>query len=335
MSSPEDRPLKSARRKWIMLCAKLAILGLVVWGVRRSLSGGIEQLREHPISIDYRWLVVAGGVYLLGMLPSGFFWYRILHRLDQRPRLGETLRAYYIGHLGKYVPGKALVVILRTGLIRSRRVDATLAAVSVFLETLTMMAVGALVAAILLGLLFRDQWQNVLLALVMAVGAGVPTLPRVFRFLVGRMGITKFNPDVLKKLQNIDLRLMAIGWVGIAFGWFLLGLSLWATLRAMGLHGDSASDLALLTATVALAMVGGFLSLIPGGLGVRDALVIHLVMLYLSHAGASPANLTAADTPQAHAIVAAVLLRIVWLVAELLIAGVVYVAGMSFTSSRQ
>ena len=59
----------------------------------------------------------------------------------------ETTRAYYVGHLGKYVPGKALVVIIRTGLISGPRVDTTVAAVSIFIETLTMMAVGAFLAA--------------------------------------------------------------------------------------------------------------------------------------------------------------------------------------------
>ena len=36
-----------------------------------------------------------------------------------------------------------MVIVLRTGLIRSQRVDTRLAVASVFLETLTMMAVGA------------------------------------------------------------------------------------------------------------------------------------------------------------------------------------------------
>ena len=326
MAIEKENPLeknsqKKRRRKWVITCAKLAIFALVLWGVWGSLAGGIGQLRERPISIDYRWLIFAGCAYLLGMLPAGFFWFRVLHRLDQRPRLFETLRAYYIGHLGKYVPGKALVVILRTGLIRSQRVDATLAAVSVFLETLTMMAVGSLVAAVLLGVLFHDQWLSVLLAITMMLGAGIPTLPSVFRYLVGRMGITKFNPEVVEKLKAIDFRLMAFGWIGMAFGWLLLGLSLWATLRAMGLRGDSATDLALLTATVALAMVVGFLSLIPGGLGVRDALVIKLVGLYL-------ATSMATEDREGYAVAAAILLRIVWLVAELLIAGLAYVAGL-------
>ena len=82
-------------------------------------------------------------LYLVGLLPEGLFWQRALRAMGQEAPLGRTLRAYYIGHLGKYVPGKAMVVVLRTGLICGPGVDAGIAAASVFLETLTMMAVGA------------------------------------------------------------------------------------------------------------------------------------------------------------------------------------------------
>ena len=77
---------------------------------------------EYSWDFDPGWLGLAGVLYLLGLLPAGLFWHRVLLVLGQDARLGETLRAYYIGHLGKYVPGKAMVVVIRAGLIRSHRV---------------------------------------------------------------------------------------------------------------------------------------------------------------------------------------------------------------------
>lgn len=96
--------------------------------------------------------------------------------MGQRPWKRASLRAYFVGHLGKYVPGKALVVVIRTALIRSRRVDATVAATSVFVETLTLMAVGALVAASIL-IILSDQWQLILLAVLLMACSGLPTIP--------------------------------------------------------------------------------------------------------------------------------------------------------------
>ena len=141
------------------LVFRLLILALVCAGIWHTVDKAIVDLQARHFKIAQirpAWLAVGGFVYLLGLLPCWLFWHKTLHAMGQRPRPLETLRAYFIGSLGKYVPGKALVVVLRTGLIRSDRCDTTVAAVSVFVETLTMMSVGAFVAAALLGGLFRE-----------------------------------------------------------------------------------------------------------------------------------------------------------------------------------
>jgi uncharacterized membrane protein YbhN (UPF0104 family) len=260
------------------------------------------------------WLLIAGLVYLVGMAPCWLFWHRTLNAMGQRPRWRESLRAFYIGHLGKYVPGKALVVILRTGLIRGKRVDTSVAATSVFVETLTMMAVGAFVSAAILGVMYRDKVWLLLLAVALMLCAGVPTLPPIFRRLVRLVGVKKLNPDIDSALAGLNFRLMSFGWLTVALGWCLLGLSLWLTLRAIpaaAVRPVTPEDWPLVTACVALAMVAGFLSLLPGGILVREYVVMALM--------AEPFGAGAAA-------VSAILLRLVWLLAELLLAGVLYVA---------
>ena len=49
------------------------------------------------------------------------FWYRLLRQLGQRPTALAAVRAYYIGHLGKYLPGKACALLLRATLSAWRR----------------------------------------------------------------------------------------------------------------------------------------------------------------------------------------------------------------------
>jgi uncharacterized membrane protein YbhN (UPF0104 family) len=96
-------------------------------------------------------------------------------------------------------------------------------------------------------------------------------------------------------------------------GWFVLGMSLWAVLRAL-CPADAAPLAALphYTAAVALAMVAGFMSGLPGGIGVRDGILIAVL---------------AAMVPEQTAIVASVLLRLDWLVSELLVSGMLYLVG--------
>jgi uncharacterized membrane protein YbhN (UPF0104 family) len=275
----------------------------------------VEDLQARQFSladIHPGWLVLAGACYLVGLLPCWLFWHRTLHAMGQQPARMESLRAFYIGHLGKYFPGKALVVILRTGLIRSERCDTTVAAVSVFVETLTMMAVGAFVSAAILGTLFHEQVWLLLLAVGLMVCAGGPTLPPVFRRLVRLVGVRRANPDIDAALDGLDFRLMTYGWLTVGLGWGLLGFSLWAVLRAIPGTTDTAVslfDLPLVTACVALAMVAGFLSLLPGGIAIREFVIMTLL---------------APPFGDGAAMISAILLRLLWLLAELLLAAILY-----------
>ena len=103
---------------------------------------------------------------------------------------------------------------------------------------------------------------------------------------------------------------MFLGWLLTGLGWAILGLSFWAVLRAFGAAGDNpVEQLHLHTAAVALATVAGFVSFVPGGAVVREAVLTELMVPYLG---------------DAVALVGAILLRLVWLVSELVISGILY-----------
>ncbi|HEX3658109.1 MAG TPA: YbhN family protein [Pirellulales bacterium] len=312
-------PPRAAGRRRLMTAVKLALVVVLIWGIHRTLNTAADQLHARhwsPAQLRPGWLVAAMALYLLGLLPSALFWHRILHAMGQQAGLGETLRAYFIGHLGKYVPGKALVVVLRTGLIRSHRVDGTVAAISVFYETLTMMAVGACVAAVILAVWFSEHAWFVALAAMLVVAAGLPTHPAVFRRLVARLRRGRSSERVLAELSQLNYRTLAVAWLAIAGGWCLVGLSLWATLAAGGFaHWPlSGHDAGVCIASAALAVVAGFLSLIPGGAGVREAVLIELLQPSFGADGA---------------VISAIVARVAWLAAEVLVSAVLYAAGRS------
>ena len=190
--------LTPGRRKWLFLAVNLLIVAIIAWFVRGTIRGAMEQLGSRWRDLSPWWLAASGVLYLLGLLPEGLFWHRALTALGQRTGLGETLRAYYIGHLGKYVPGKAMVVVLRTGLIHSRGVDTSLVVASVFLEALTMMAVGACIATPILAVWVSDDPRLLAAAVVMMVLAGLPTLPPVFSRLARLAGVGRSNPAAAK-----------------------------------------------------------------------------------------------------------------------------------------
>jgi hypothetical protein len=293
-------------KKALLWLIKAAILAVVAWGVGRTLIGGTTQLAESAARINYAWLGVAALFYSLAQIPSAAFWHRVLLDLGQRPAWGRTLMAYLVGHLGKYVPGKAMVVVLRAGLVKGPAVDTTVAAASVFFETLTMMAVGAVLAAVILVLWIGGQPTFVLLGLGMAALSGLPTLPPVFRWIVRR--IPKISREAAAApLDGLGVKTVLAGWIANLAAWGLLGLSLCATLAAVGGDVHPFRDVPRCTAACALAVVAGFVAFIPAGAGVRELVLTELLATIIA-------------PPEA--LLTAVALRIVWLAAELALAGI-------------
>jgi uncharacterized membrane protein YbhN (UPF0104 family) len=306
--------------RWFKVALKFAVVVMLVWGVHRTVESAMADLRRHEWSfadLRWGWLVVSGVLYLSSILPCAFFWRRVLQTLGQSPGLSDTVRAYFIGHLGKYVPGKALVVILRAGLIRSDRVSTPVATVSIFFETLTMMAIGSMVGGAMLAVSFRHQHWLMFVALGMMCVAGLPTWPPIFGWLVRFFGRDRVAPDAIDRLAHLDFRRLAPGWAGIAVGWLVGGLSLWAAVRAGG-GGEpglpALDEFAVCTAAMTLSIVAGFLSLIPGGAVVREVVILEMLAPFYGEAGA---------------LISAVLFRLMSLVAELLISAILYIAGRS------
>lgn len=303
----------SARRRWIFRAIKLAVVLLVFAATAGYFRNALAQLNEVEFTLRPGWLVLSGGLYLVGLLPCAWFWGRLLTLLGQPVAPLTLLRAYYIGHLGKYVPGKAMVVVLRCALVHRPGVSPVVAAATTLYETLAMMTVGAATAGVLVAIGYREHAWIAALSLAAAVCAGIPILPPVFRMLLLRTGAGKRDPQLAGRLSALHYRALLAGAVAIASGWWLIGLSLWATLRGMGLEDTAGLELwPLCTATVCVAVVIGFLSLVPGGAGIREAVLLALL---------TPV------TGGALAFGAAVVLRLTWLVSELTISVILYAIG--------
>jgi glycosyltransferase 2 family protein len=324
---------------WPVVKAVLGLAILVLIGRQFARDLQRPDLWQRPLHAG--WLILAGGLYLAGLGCSAWFWLRLLRRLGERPTTLTVLRAYFIGNLGKYMPGKAWALLMRAGLAQAGGVRFGVAVLTIFYEVITAMASGALLATVLFAFLAPSSgatldWEALMkLVRLEAPGAGVlersavvplaglmlavtliPLWPAVFNRLVLRL---PGGQEATAKMEAADL------FKGLAlttFGWLLHGASLVAVLH--GILGDSLNwtpgGFGLLCAGLALACVAGFLILlVPAGLGVREFFLTLLLAPELENlAGLEPA------AARATAVLAVLVLRLVWTVAELLLAGCLF-----------
>jgi uncharacterized membrane protein YbhN (UPF0104 family) len=179
------------------------------------------------------------------------------------------------------------------------------------------MACGAAVAAVLLVTMRHESINLILASIGLAFVVGLPTLPPAFSRLLRLTRVARAEPNLTAEPIHLRPALLARGWATIAIGWCFGGASLWAALHAIGFADvDFLSQLPLLTAVTALAVVLGFVSMLPAGVGVRDVALMQLLAPRLEEL--SPGHGGTA------ALIAVLVLRLIWLVAETLFSAVLY-----------
>jgi glycosyltransferase 2 family protein len=307
--------MEANTKRWlwrgVKLAAALTVLLFVGWKFAEALAElDFSRLKPRPL-----WLIASGGLYLLALFASAWFW-RHLHRQFGYPMsLFAAVRAHYIGQLGKYVPGKAMALAIRSELVHAQGVPYGVSVIVSFYEVFTGMAAGAFVAALIylvgppdLGDRSRTEnltWHPVWTGVILIGICGLPLLPGVFNFLIARL-TARIQAIELYRLPPVRFPTLAIGLAATSAGWWLQGLSVWSLLHAVlpAPPEFSLYWLSQCTAAIAFANVAGFvIPIVPGGLGVREV----LLTILLSSAGEEP-----------YIAAAAILLRLDWIAAEAL-----------------
>jgi uncharacterized membrane protein YbhN (UPF0104 family) len=339
------------KKWWPVLKAllALAIVGALGWQFARDLrSPALWQRSFHPA-----WFVLSAGLYILGFVFWATYWYGMLRRLGQHIAYGTALRAYFIGLMGKYLPGKAWALFLRAALVRGPGVRLGVAGYTALFEVLTTMSTGALVAFVLFAALLPEApagqrehiWRHLIrgesadnlaperhgvlvFCAALFFGIGLPLLPAVFNRLVRRTAAS-LRPVVgapreedAAPLPHVRLTFVPVGSLLTGCGWLLWGASLWAALQ--GILDQPLpwrwDRLGLLTAALAFAYVAGFVILVvPSGIGVREFLLTLFLVPQLAEV-LGPAGAEARPV----AALAVVVLRLIWTAAEVVTSGLVY-----------
>ena len=301
-------PLRRHAVRFATIAVAVALIGAVSYTFAGLLDS--PALKTRPFHARWEYLLLAGLLYLMCHTLWGTFWVQLLRGQGVRISWLAGVRVYFVSQFGKYVPGKAWVILLRIALLRGRGISPAVIAVTGAYETLTNMAAGAVLGVALL------PWAGLGFELDSALGfalLGLATVPLVFLVLnkLGRRVIRKYRGPDARPLPAPTLGLLVRGFAQALFGWALLALSLWLTV--CGIAADPTPlgvDLFLQDlSAVAISYVTGFAALIlPGGFGAREGVLKTMLTGQLTATEGSAAEPVAA--------LVAVTLRIVWTIFE-------------------
>jgi hypothetical protein len=341
------RKSRSVLKALLALAILVAIGRQLVRDLRipeRGLGPALEDLWHHLL--HPAWLLPSAALYLLGLGFGAVYWFHLLLALGEPARPLASIRAHFVGQMGKYLPGKAWALVVRAGVVRGDGVGLGIALMTSFYEVLTTMAAGALLATVVFTLHAPDlfslpdlhEFRRLLprgtpetgpidprvwvwLSLALFVVIGGPILPPIFNRIAHRIA-APFRVADAAPLPRVRTAHLLEGLVVTSGCWLMMGASVWAILQAV-LAEPPAFTLetwSRYTAFMALAYVAGFVIIVvPSGLGVRE----FLLLLFLVPEISQQPGMSAAEARDAAAL-AVVLLRLLWTAAEVVIVGVLY-----------
>lgn len=265
-----EPPATSQRRARVASTAVGTALALVaVAFVTRALVRDRAEIGDALDGASPGWMVVALLLAAIGMTAIAVPWQRAIRMLGDDLPMAQVVPRYFLGEIGKYVPGGVWPILGRGELARRSGVRRAAAYGSVLLSLFALyLAAMFVVVAGLPSLLSGDDGTGPVFVLALLPLGLIALHPRALHFGVG----------AVERLVRRQLDLPIPPWRASAAlvvryvpAWLAIGAATWAVARSL----DATAGIAEIgTAAVLSWLVGFVLVPVPGGVGVREAAFI-------------------------------------------------------------
>jgi uncharacterized membrane protein YbhN (UPF0104 family) len=268
---------KSTRAPKVRGSIFLAAVVVFAWLGLRGRFGEVGQaLLETPVSGVFTSLVLV----MAGLLITGLLWLRLLASLNGQLPLADGLAIFFIGQLGKYLPGSVWSIASQADLARRHNITARVTVTGGLLFLGYHVATAVLIAAVaFLTDVVTSPWPD-WVSLVGLVAALVGLVPK----LIGTLAKQISGQEVQLRWKDtlVAVVLMALTW------------ALYSAALVLLTPTPSWRDLAVLGAAFAAGYASGVMIVFaPAGFGAREAVFVVLLAPVLGVAGATALALLA------------------------------------------
>lgn len=226
----------------------------------------------------------AAAALLVGLGCSVLAWRALLTGLGSELHVPTAARIFFVGQLGKYVPGSVWPVLAQMEMGRAVGVPRARMAAGSLMAVLLSLATGLLVGLLAVNQL-PDSYASSWLLAILAVVPLLLVLARPQLITTGLQLVLKLlrRQPLEGEFTGSAVRVAVLWTVGAALA---NGVHAWLLARGLGAHGADLLPLAI--GAFSLAQTGGVLFLIaPAGAGVREGLLVVLFASALPTSGAT------------------------------------------------
>jgi uncharacterized membrane protein YbhN (UPF0104 family) len=264
-----DVPSPTWRRVLARRALRLAWFTILAIGLALALRSRWAEVRDELATLRAGALWLSLAVALVGVGASSGIWHQMFRGLGEPLPLRVSLRIFFVGQIGKYLPGAVWPAVTQAALAREHGVAprATVSAVTLFLWI--HLITGTAVAVLVLGVSGRLP-RLTLVAFPVLVALLTPRL-------LGWSLQTLFRLARRRPLHQVpDGRHLLTACLWATAMWVCYGVHLYLLTVAV----DDPVPVTVSTGVFAAGWVVGFVLLIaPAGVGPREAAIVALLPL--------------------------------------------------------
>lgn len=287
MSAEVGAPPRSTRRR-VVDALRIGFLLLVLVAVGIALWSNWEEVRGDLGRLDPGTLLAATALALLSPFATVLGWRVLLADLGSRLHIAQASGVFFVGQLGKYLPGSVWSVVVQTEMaVRlgvPRRRTAVVGLLCIGLSALTGLVVGLPALPVLLtrGDAVLPWWGVLLLVAVLLLLLWPPLLNLGFRTALRLLRRPPLE-------HSLSAGAVALSSVWFTLSWVIGGLSVWVMAHALAPDDADVAGLLLVAVSGYLlaAGIGMFSIVVPAGVGVRDGVMVLLLTTQMSLSAAT------------------------------------------------
>lgn len=279
---PDSVPAARGRPSWRRLAriafviAALAAVALAVVGQWSGVSSRLRELAAGPLLAAFAMVICGLGLGMLG-------WRAVLADLGSPLPLPAAARTFFVGQLGKYLPGSVWPVVAQMELAQRHDVPRRRVAAATLVSLTLAAAAGLAVAAAFAPFLLGGEAARYAWILLTLPAFALVLHPRVLNAVLARgLRLVRRPADDVR----LSLRGVTVGFAFFVAQYLLYGLQAW--LLAVDLGAAPRPALPLTVGAFALATAAGLLFVVaPAGAGVREVVLVLALAPLLSTAAAT------------------------------------------------
>jgi uncharacterized membrane protein YbhN (UPF0104 family) len=258
----------SVNKKTGIFILKLVVMVAVFTFVGIKLTETWHKVGRHPVQIDWRYCALIPLAFVGIMATNSMTWLWLTRRMGDHSPVLPLLGAYTFSQIGKYAPGKVLLVLMRLERTHRAGMARETCLLSTLLENAMYTLSGGLVGSTALVVAARDHPLYLVGCGLLMVGLLGVFHPRFFYWLINN-ALRSLGKGAIPPSRRFKLSHMIYAVVMFLPCWLFGGIALWAAVSCV--HHVSILHTVELIGVFALSVSLGMFSLLPGGLGVREA----------------------------------------------------------------